>query len=872
MEKGRAKPNAPKEDRWVNTACNMCFNACGIRVHVEDGVVTKIEGNPESPVGEGTLCGKGASGIMQLYDPSRITKPMKRTNPRKGRDIDPGWVEISWEEAYQLAADHIKPVIEENPLQFMGYGMVTNNANLLPFIWWTAVAMGGHFLCSDICGAAIHPAYERYTGTGNSGPDYEMCRYLLQFGTQAGVATRHGFNMSVKRLANGRDKGLHMVSVDPHMGTNAEKADEWVPIRPGTDGAMSTALCYVLVHELGIYDREYLKRFTNSGDLIDLKTGTFIRHPETGKPYYWSLSENCAKTIDQGRDSTQDKALTGTYQFEDRKVAPAFQVYADSLKTYTPEWAEPITTVPAATIRRIAKEFGEAARIGSTITIEGKEYPYRPACADCFSGVTRHKHAHLSCWSILSLNVLVGSCNVPGGLIGFGTICDGIPETGRPHWEPGTFERDEMLEHCSLFYPLNRSIYQTYSAPVTFAPYKDMQLYSLQPFNKGDAHFDYIVQMDPERYKQNKCKVLFCYAGNPGKNWGDYDQMGQWLNSFEYMISCDIYLNDSSYFADLILPEACYLERMDAPPNGWFNHHTIGNLFTPWALTMRQPVVPSQDNLPGGMDIFIEIAYRCGVLPKYLGTIQKIFGLTDEHKLDLTKKYTWKEVMERSYECWSGKPFSYFEEHGLLTWERKVDEIYLYPYARPHTRIPIYLDFAMELGRQVKEQTEKYNIPWQQFEDFTPVPVPGWRPCKDYEIKDKDYDMLPVYYTNNCNVDTWGIINPYIDEINECDPYGYNIEINAATAERKGLKSGDIVRIETKEGRHVDGRIICVEGVHPEVLGVGGGCWDIRSKYIPNRNKGAAVNSLLDPFDPDRYDHVSAAFDACVRCKISKLS
>lgn len=80
---------------WLPSQCNMCFNACSILGHVVDGKLVEIKGDDRSPAGWGHLCGKGTAGIMQLYDENRITKPMKRTNPKKGVGIDPGWEEIS---------------------------------------------------------------------------------------------------------------------------------------------------------------------------------------------------------------------------------------------------------------------------------------------------------------------------------------------------------------------------------------------------------------------------------------------------------------------------------------------------------------------------------------------------------------------------------------------------------------------------------------------------------------------------------------------------------------------------------------------------------------------------------------------------------
>ena len=107
---------APAEDEgvWLPSQCNMCFNACSILGHVVDGKLVEIKGDDRSPAGWGHLCGKGTAGIMQLYDENRITKPMKRTNPKKGVGIDPGWEEISWDEAYDLILEKLDEQKQKN--------------------------------------------------------------------------------------------------------------------------------------------------------------------------------------------------------------------------------------------------------------------------------------------------------------------------------------------------------------------------------------------------------------------------------------------------------------------------------------------------------------------------------------------------------------------------------------------------------------------------------------------------------------------------------------------------------------------------------------------------------------------------------------
>ena len=93
-----------QEDRWIPTACGACYSVCALLVHRVNGTVVKIEGNPDSATNLGRLCPRGVSGIMTLYNPHRVNVPLKRTNPRKGLEIDPGWVEISWEEGLETIA------------------------------------------------------------------------------------------------------------------------------------------------------------------------------------------------------------------------------------------------------------------------------------------------------------------------------------------------------------------------------------------------------------------------------------------------------------------------------------------------------------------------------------------------------------------------------------------------------------------------------------------------------------------------------------------------------------------------------------------------------------------------------------------------
>src|ERR1035437_6149850 len=108
-----------RDDAWIATSCALCYGSCSILAHRVDGVVVQVEVNPESDLGKGHQCGKGVSGIMSHYDPNRLTKPLRRTNPKKGLDEDPGWKEISWDEALDEVATVHKRVRNDDPRKLL---------------------------------------------------------------------------------------------------------------------------------------------------------------------------------------------------------------------------------------------------------------------------------------------------------------------------------------------------------------------------------------------------------------------------------------------------------------------------------------------------------------------------------------------------------------------------------------------------------------------------------------------------------------------------------------------------------------------------------------------------------------------------------
>ncbi|HMV72070.1 MAG TPA: molybdopterin-dependent oxidoreductase, partial [Pseudomonadales bacterium] len=359
--------NSIKPGRWVKSTCKMCLHSCTSRIHItDDGIVNKIEGDPSNPSNNGKLCPKGNSAIMRHYDPNRFKQPLKRTNPVKGVGIDPGWVPISWEEAFSIVARELKKSIDQDPRKLIC--SIEDFQKMNTWIWGLSFGNNNCFNSNGtMCGGAYHPANGYIHSTFAAANDAKHCNYWINNGTGDGFSSHLHAAAQSNWVAKARmERGMRMVTVEPRLSISGAKSQEWIPIRPATDRHFALGLCQVLVEE-GLCDYEFLKKDTNAPYLAG-EDGYFVRNAE-GKIYVWDAIDNRAKLWDD--PSIRDFALEGSYTVEGKSCKPAFQRFRDILDAdCRPEQVERITTIPAATTRRIARELAKAAQIGATIEID----------------------------------------------------------------------------------------------------------------------------------------------------------------------------------------------------------------------------------------------------------------------------------------------------------------------------------------------------------------------------------------------------------------------------------------------------------------------------------------------------------------------
>jgi molybdopterin-containing oxidoreductase family molybdopterin binding subunit len=852
--------NNIKEDVWIPSSCNICYGGCSILAHRVNGVLTKIEGNPESPIGMGRLCPKGVSGIMILYDPNRVNVPLKRTNPEKGFGVDPKWVEITWDEALDTIVERLKKIREDDPRKLFFMGTTTCGNTMTSGGVTFISAFGSHnFLVGGgglHCGNGAHLLNGVMHASWSLVPDFEYSNYIIYFGASKGHAAGHAANSNAQKAADARARGAKFVVVDPMCNFSASKSVEWIPIKPGTDGAFAIAIINILLNELNIYDREYIKKHTNGPYLI--RPDGYYMRDENGTPLIWDPVDNRAKPYNDL--SIKDLSIKGEYEISGTICKPGFQLLKEHVRKYTPEEVSRITTIPPDTIRRIAKEFGEAARVGSKIVIEGVELPYRPACAIYFRGAQGHKNSTLTCMAIELLNQVVGAADVPGGALGFTPVSYGHPDTGRPYFVPKEGEDGIMLTGTwmvpHLPYPPNEP-----RVPESIGLGELFPLGMLTPLT---------VSSDQEELWEKvglpyRVEMIINFGSNPIMSVGNPGIVAESIKRIPFIVSFDIFLTEFSQFADIVLPDGCYLERFDpGPAYPPILNHPAG--MGEWGWPIRQSVVEPAFKRRNFTEVMLEIADRIGMRDDFYAVLNLFYELKGPYKLDSKREYTWEEICNNILKNNFGEEhdINWFRKNGIIKWKKRVEEVYWRPFL--NVRVPIYFEYIRRVGDKVKEIADKLDI---KLDYSYYQPLPDYRPCVSHQVADENYDLYGFYYRDVLHTNSFTMENPWLDEASLMNQHTYYISINLDTGRKKGIKDGDTILVESTKGRRIKGKVKLIEGIHPECLGIAA-CSGHWSPNMPvAKGKGVLFNELLE-VDLEHSDPANLNMDLCVKVRIYK--
>lgn len=839
-----------RDDVWIPSVCKMCGNGCGILVHRVDGVVVKIEGNPDNPHNFGKLCAKGHSAIMALYDPNRLRRCLRRTNPRKGPGEDPGWQEISWEEAIEEVANRLRKIRADDPRKVMFVNGITE----IEMSRQVGAAFGEAFHTPNYTTGVSFGTHTRVsflnTGSMHSEPDLDYCRLLILFGSQKGSISGHDTMKSAMGMATARERGMKLVVFDPICSPTASKANEWIPLRPGTDGAVALALLHVLLNELEIMDKSFLARQSNAPYLVG-SSGHYLRDTKSNQPLVWDRSDQSAKPHDD--PGLAEPALIGEFNVQGQTCRPALELLRAHVAQFAPERVETISTVPAETLRRLAREFAETAQIGNTIVINDVRMPIRPVCSFADSrGSTCHTQGVWTGTAIQLLNVVVGAVDVPGSAISTSIVGPG-----------GRLRVRESRDGMVLFGAKRPGGDSQYPDQRPRIP-NTVELEELFPVGKQPRPMLGLALLDYPNLIPYQLEMLIILGSNVVMSGADPQRIVQALEKIPFVVALGDRLDETLECADLILPTAQGLERLDFPVNrleGWVTGRH-------WYFTARLPVVESPPDVRHTVDLFMEWADRLGLRSELNQRLNAELGLSESERLATDRHYTNRDIVERRMRSMFGADhdIGWFQKNGLVASERTLAE--RYPRAvLKLPRVPVYFPEIMERGQDLRAVLDQLNLEWD-LSSYQPVPV--WSGCWSHKTRQSDQFFL-VNYKLPFQTSTTSQYNPWLAELSRHHPRALAVTMNPVTGKRLGIADKDAIEIQGVNGHVERGVARLSECVHPDVVGVAS-CFGHWSHHQPADIAGGINFNAFVPLNIRGMEMLSGDYDSCALVTIRKLS
>jgi len=860
-------------DEVKTTTCYMCACRCGIRVHLKNNEIRYIEGNPEHPVNNGVLCAKGSAGIMQHLSPSRLKKPMLRVGPRGSGDFK----EIEWDEAIELATDWLSEVRQDDPKKLAFFTGRDQSQSLTG--WWASQfgtpnhAAHGGFCSVNMAAAGLYTIGGSFWEFGE--PDWEHARYFMMFG----VAEDHDSNPLKAGIGKLKSKGdAKFVTINPVRTGYSAVADEWVGIRPGTDGLFIAALIQELL-KAGKVDFDYLKNYTNAAWLVidapgESDHGLFVR-------------DDNGDVVKRGAGK-----LTGTEILSDgRKARPAFELMVERFVTdeYKPENVAEETGIAAETIKRIAAELAEVA-FEQTIELDiawtdwtGKKHDKmigRPVSIHAMRGISAHSNGFHTCRMLHLLQIIIGSIDVPGGMRYKAPFPKPIP--------PGPFPHGDSAANSPLAGPPigNPKGPEHLLVDKDGTPKRIDKAYSWEnPLSiHGAMH---MVLHNAWKGDPYKIDVLFMYmanmAWNSSMNTSDTlkyltdkdEETGEY--KIKHFIYSDAYYSETVAYADLILPDTTYLERWDCIS---LLDRPISSAEGP-ADSIRQPVIKPDRDVRPFQDVLIDLGVKLGLT-----------GLVND---DMSAKYPagYKDYLvghERlpgvgPLAGWRGEDGSkpgrgepnkkqlerYIESGCFWQFELPEDQLYFKNVNKN------YLEYSHSMGwipnaepiiLQIYDETmQKFRLAAEGHGDIQPPeymknrvktyfdPLPFWyAPFEGEAVDTNKYPISAIGQRPAHMYHSWGSMNAWLRQITS---HNY-LYVHEDKATELDLVNGDWVWVESHHSK-VKAPVKIMSGVNSETvwtwnaIGKRRGAWAL-SDEAPESKKGFLLNHIISDLLPQKQD------------------
>lgn len=707
-------PDKYKDVERIHGMCQLCSTVCGITGIVKDGRIIKVEGNPNDPNSRGKLCARGQSALNHQYHPERLLYPLKRVGKRgEGK-----WKRISWDEALDEVAGKLRGVQESGRLEEFAFHQGRSRTKDAVANFLRAFGTNTHLNHRGLCSAARRAANLTYLFESDWDlGDYERSKYILNFGSNMFEA-HQGHIAGAQRVQRGRFlNGAKLVTFDVRMSNTAGNSDEFFMPSPGTDGAVALGMAHTILSE-GLYDEEFLNKWTNV-TVEDLK---------------------------------------------------------EEMKDYTPAWAESVSTVPAADIARIAREFAAAAPAATTM---------------CNRGSSAHVNGYWNDRAIILLNALVGSVGQEGGFNWMWT---------------GGYDKKRFAPPKGPSKPKTPSIL---ADPPEFALTNVWNTMKV-----GEIVYWYL------KTRRAKIQVYMTYNLDSPLTWPETDVTRSVMldeEAINYHVCINPFFNETASMADLVLPWATYMERWDVDARGAYN-------LKPY-LSMRRPMVEPLGEARDIREIFPDIARRVGgeMAEKYPSqpTPEYMEEWVKEVPYDSSEDASPMAMLERvgAFEDPDEAPFfAPFErplgeedlegaeldpETGIWTKDGKgigiqQDGRAVRGFRTPSRKMEIYSEFVVKTGRNedTSELTALANSKgknrpgYHKGNEYDIHPWPKFSPIDEHQDMRDDQLVMTSFKWNVHNHGRTANLK-WCSEIVHSNPAW----IHPDTAKRMGLEDGDFVEL-----------------------------------------------------------------------------
>ncbi|MGK7865797.1 molybdopterin oxidoreductase family protein [Falsiroseomonas sp. E2-1-a20] len=882
----------PIGDAVKTTTCYMCACRCGIKVHLKDGRVRYIEGNPDHPVNRGVICGKGSAGIMTQYSPARLQAPLKRVGPRGSGE----YAEISWAEAMETATGWLRNVRQTAPERLAFFTGRDQSQSLTGF--WAAqfgtpnFAAHGGFCSVNMAAGGLYTIGGSFWEFGEV--DWERSKYLVMFG----VAEDHDSNPIKIGLGKMKARGAKFVSVNPVRTGYSAIADEWIGIRPGTDGLLVMALMHELLRTDRV-DLEFLVRYTNAAWLVvrnagGADDGLFLRDGD-GKPMAW---DRVAQAPRDAATAEMQPAIVGEFSLTDgRKAVPVFQLMAERYlgAEYAPAAVAERCGISAERIVRLADEIADVA-FNQTITLEqpwtdalGRRHETmvgRPISFHAMRGISAHSNGFHTCRALHLLQMLLGAVDTPGSWRYKSPFPRPIPPGPGPagrNFAPNTpiagnllafpHGPDDLLVDDDG-HPLRIDKAFSWEAPLGL---HGMMHTVIHNAGAGDPYpidtlFMFMANMAWNSAMNPIETIRILTEQNPD---GSY--------RIPHVIYADAFFSETVPYADLILPDTTYLERWDCIS---ILDRPIGSAHGP-GDAIRQPVIKPDRDVRPFQDVLIELGARLGLpafvkedgsprwrdYPDYITNHQRMPGVgplagwrgedgtkkgVGEPNPDQLAKYIengcfWQHKLPPEQGYFKQANRAYLDEAKAMGMMGQSNQIVMQIWSEPLQKFRLAAQ-----GHGKRQPPDRLRARIETYFD----PLPFWYAPLDQQAHDvTPYPLSAVTQRPMAMYHSWGSMNAWLRQI-----HGANrLYMSRATATKQGIAQDDWVWVESRAGR-VKGQVTLMEGVNPDTvwtwnaIGKRSGAWQL-SADSPEAEKGFLLNHVITEWLPAQEGFRSANAD-----------